>query len=122
MINRLLTPIIRKKLGTGKAIIVLGPRQVGKTTLLKEIAEKKGAYLFLNGDDPTVKEQLEGSNTQRLKQIIGKHTLVFIDEAQRIKNIGLTLKLITDHFKKVQLLVSGSSALELASEVNEPLT
>ena len=122
MINRLLTPIIRKKLGTGKAIIILGPRQVGKTTLLKEIAEKKGPYLFLNGDDPTVQQQLEGANTQTLKQIIGKHTLVFIDEAQRIKNIGLTLKLITDQLKNVQLLVSGSSALELASEINEPLT
>ena len=122
MINRLLTPIIRSKLGKGKAIIVLGPRQVGKTTLLKEIAEKKGTYLFLNGDDPTVQQQLEGANTQTLKQIIGKHTLVFIDEAQRIKNIGLTLKLITDQLKNVQLLVSGSSALELASEVNEPLT
>lgn len=122
MINRLLTPIIRNKLGKGKAIIVLGPRQVGKTTLLKEIAEKKGTYLFLNGDDPTVQQQLEGANTQTLKQIIGKHTLVFIDEAQRIKNIGLTLKLITDQLKNVQLLVSGSSALELASEVNEPLT
>ena len=78
--------------------------------------------MFLNGDDPTVQQQLEGANTQTLKQIIGKHTLVFVDEAQRIKNIGLTLKLITDQFKNVQLLVSGSSALELASEVNEPLT
>jgi len=122
MIKRLLTSIVRKKLGTGKAIIILGPRQVGKTTLLKEIAEKKGNYLFLNGDDPTVQQQIEGANTQTLKQIIGKYTLVFIDEAQRIKNIGLTLKLITDQLKNVQLLVSGSSALELASEVNEPLT
>ena len=122
MINRLLTPIINKKLGSGKAIIVLGPRQVGKTTLLKNIAKKKGRHLFLNGDDPTTQQQLEGANTQTLKQIIAKHTLVFLDEAQRIKNIGLTLKLITDQFKNVQLLVSGSSALELASEVNEPLT
>ncbi len=122
MINRLLAPVIRKKLGTGKAIIVLGPRQVGKTTLLKGIAEKKGAYLFLNGDDPVVQQQLEGANTQTLKQIIAKHKLVFLDEAQRIKNAGLTLKLITDQFKNVQLLVSGSSALELANKINEPLT
>lgn len=122
MIQRRLTSIIHKKLGTGKAIIVLGPRQVGKTTLLKDIAENKGPYIFLNGDDPIVQQQLEGANTQTLKQIIGKQKLVFIDEAQRIRNIGLTLKLITDQFKDVQLLVSGSSALELASEVNEPLT
>jgi len=76
----------------------------------------------LNGDDPVVQQQLEGVGTQALKQLIGKHKLVFIDEAQRIRNIGLTLKLITDQFKKVQLLVSGSSALELANHVNEPLT
>ena len=122
MIKRLLAPIILKKLGSRKAIIVLGPRQVGKTTLLKKIAENKGVYLFLNGDDTTVQQQLDGVNTQTLKQIIGKHKMVFVDEAQRIKNIGLTLKLITDQFKNIQLLVSGSSALELASEVNEPLT
>jgi uncharacterized protein len=122
MITRLLTASINKKLGAGKAIIVMGPRQVGKTTMLKEIAEKKRPYLFLNGDDPSVQQQLEGANTQTLKQLIGKYTLVFIDEAQRIKNIGITLKLITDVLKNVQLLVSGSSALELASEINEPLT
>jgi predicted AAA+ superfamily ATPase len=122
MIKRVLSSSIEKKLGAGKAIIILGPRQVGKTTLLKTLAEKQDNYLFLNGDDPSVQQQLEGANTQQLKQIIGKHKLVFVDEAQRIKNIGLTLKLITDQFKKVQLLVSGSSALEIASEINEPLT
>ena len=122
MIQRLLSPIITKKLGKGKAIIILGPRQVGKTTLLKNIADKNGPYLLLNGDDPYVQQQLENANTQTLKQLIGKHRLVFIDEAQRIKHIGLTLKLITDQFTNVQLLVSGSSALELSSEVNEPLT
>ena len=122
MINRLLSDIITKRLGSGKAIIILGPRQVGKTTLLKEIAEAQGAYLLLNGDDPATQVILQGANTETLKQIIGNHRIVFIDEAQRIRNIGLTLKLITDQIKQVQLLVSGSSALELASEINEPLT
>ena len=122
MIKRELTTIVKKKLGKGKAIVVLGPRQVGKTTLLREICENAKTFLFLNGDDSNVQHQIENANTQSLKQIIGKHTLVFIDEAQRIKNIGIKLKLITDQMKNVQLLVSGSSALELASEMNEPLT
>ncbi len=122
MIKRELTTIVKKKLGKGKAIVVLGPRQVGKTTFLREICENNRTFLFLNGDDSNVQHQIENANTQSLKQIIGKHTLVFIDEAQRIKNIGIKLKLITDQMKNVQLLVSGSSALELASEMNEPLT
>ena len=122
MIKRELTTIVKKKLGKGKAIVVLGPRQVGKTTLLREICENNKTFLFLNGDDSNVQHQIENANTQSLKQIIGKHTLVFIDEAQRIKNIGIKLKLITDQMKNVQLLVSGSSALELASEMNEQLT
>jgi predicted AAA+ superfamily ATPase len=122
MIKRELTTIVKKKLGKGKAIVVLGPRQVGKTTLLREICENNKTFLFLNGDDSNVQHQIENANTQSLKQIIGKHTLVFIDEAQRIKNIGIKLKLITDQMKNVQLLVSGSSALELASKMNEPLT
>ncbi len=122
MIKRELFATIQKKLGKGKTIIVLGPRQVGKTTLLKSIADQCGAWLFLKGDDPAVQSQLEGANTETLKQMIGKHKLVFIDEAQRIRNIGLTLKLITDQFKKVQVLVSGSSSFELTSEINEPLT
>lgn len=122
MIKRLLDSSINQRLGKGKVILVLGPRQVGKTTLLNDITERRGNCLFLNGDDPIVKQQLEGANTQTLKQIIAGYTLIFVDEAQRIKNIGLTLKLILDQFKHVQLLVSGSSALELANEVNEPLT
>lgn len=106
----------------GKAVIVLGPRQTGKTTLLTQIAEELGEYLFLNADDPLIRQQLEGANTETLKRIVGTYEVVFVDEAQRIKNIGLTLKLITDQFPSVQLLVSGSSSLELASEINEPLT
>ena len=121
MINRLIEPKIIAKFGKGKAIIIIGPRQVGKTTLLKNIIASQ-EHLFLDGDDPTVRELLTNPNTAQLKTIIGKSTLVFIDEAQRIPNIGITLKIITDQFKHVQLLVSGSSALELNSEINEPLT
>ncbi len=121
MINRVLQSKIEAKIGKGKAIILLGPRQVGKTTLIKNILENKG-YLFLDGDDPTVRNLLTNPNTEEIKSIIGSYKILFIDEAQRIENIGLTLKIITDQFKDVQLLVSGSSAFEINNKLNEPLT
>ena len=120
MIKRKLFDVIINK--RGKAIIVLGPRQSGKTTLMNEIIQQFENRLFLNCDDPLVRELLENANTEKLNQIIGKHTVVFIDEAQRIKNIGLTLKIITDQINQVQLFVTGSSSFELANEINEPLT
>ena len=103
MIERQLKRKITQKLDKGKAIILIGPRQVGKTTLINSILENR-EHLFLNGDDSTVRNLLTNPNTEELKQIIGSHTTVFIDEAQRIENIGITLKLITDQFKSVQLL------------------
>jgi uncharacterized protein len=121
MINRIMQATITEKIGKGKAIIITGPRQVGKTTLIKSILENK-AHLFLDGDDPTIRGLLNNPNTEQLKSIIGKNEILFIDEAQRINNIGITLKIITDQFKDVQLLVSGSSAFELSNKLNEPLT
>jgi len=120
MIKRALYQIIQSK--TNKAIIVLGPRQTCKTTLLNSIIQDMSNKLFLDCDDPLVRELLENANTEKLRQIIGSNTVVFIDEAQRVKNIGLTLKIITDQFKQVQLFVSGSTSFELANEINEPLT
>lgn len=122
MIKRTLESEIEGKLFKGKAIIVLGARQTGKTTLLKHIVDQQGPYTFLNCDEPIVRERLGNSNLAELKRIIGSNRLVFIDEAQRVPNIGLTLKLITDQLSDIQLLVSGSSSLELANEINEPLT
>lgn len=121
MIQRLLYSQILEKYGKGKAIVLVGPRQVGKTTLLNTILKEK-EHLFLDGDDPTVRALLESANTEQLKSIIGDYKFIFIDEAQRIPNIGLTLKIIIDQFKDVQLLVSGSSAFELKNLTNEPLT
>lgn len=121
MYKRVLKQHIENRFGSGKAIVLIGPRQVGKTTLLHSILENK-THLFLDGDDPTVRSLLKSPNTEQLKSIIGEHIIVFIDEAQRIENIGLTLKIIKDQFKKVQLLVSGSPAFELKNLTNEPLT
>lgn len=121
MIERVLQERIISKYNKGKAIVILGPRQVGKTTLIKTIL-KEAHYLFLDCDDSTVRSLLEQPNTEKLKSILGSYKLVFIDEAQRIQTIGITLKLITDQFQDVQLYVSGSSALDLNSFLAEPLT
>jgi len=122
MIKRDLEDKIVSKLNTKKAIILLGPRQTGKTTLLEKIADMTGDCLLIDCDDPVTRSGLESANTEELKRMIGNHKTVFIDEAQRVKNIGLAVKIIVDRIKNVQLLVSGSSSLDLMSEINEPLT
>ena len=123
MINRELEKIIDQKLFSGKAIIILGPRQVGKSTLLEIIKTKtKKKILYLNCDDNDTKKALTEVTVNKLKRIIGNHEIVMIDEAQRVRNIGLALKLITDQLKEIQLIVTGSSSLDLANLVNEPLT
>jgi len=122
MIERLLENIIKEKIGR-KAIIILGARQTGKTTLIKKILkESKNDAILLNADLPTVQQQLQNPSVSGLKQIFGLAKLVFIDEAQRISNIGITLKIIIDELEDIQLVVTGSSALELSNSINEPLT
>ncbi|MFY7667438.1 MAG: ATP-binding protein [Crocinitomicaceae bacterium] len=121
MIGRILNNTIENRLNKGKAIILLGPRQVGKTTLVHDFLSKRD-FLFLNGDDADVREQLENAGTTKLKAILGGHKFVFIDEAQRIKGIGIIAKLIIDQFKDVQLFISWSSALEINDRMQEPLT
>jgi predicted AAA+ superfamily ATPase len=122
MIKRQLETVIQARLDSRKALILLGPRQAGKTTLIESILSESGKYLLLDCDDPLTREQLRDANTEKLKQIIGSNKIVFIDEAQRVKNIGLTLKIILDRIKNIQLLVSGSSSFDLANVINEPLT
>ena len=100
---------------------MVGARQVGKTTLLNEILKDKD-FLFLDADDPATRNYLQSPTTEQLRSLIGRHEFVFLDEAQRIPGIGLTLKIITDQFKQVQLFVSGSSSFDLGNALNEPLT
>jgi uncharacterized protein len=121
MYSRYLSDLIKKRIGSGKAIIVIGPRQVGKTTLIESILKNKD-YLLLDGDDPKTRTLLTEPNTEQIRTILGKHKLVFIDEAQRIEGIGLTMKIITDRLKDVQLFASGSSSFDLTNKINEPLT
>ncbi len=121
MLKRVLQNIIENRFFKGKAILIFGPRQSGKSTLVETLLEGK-EHLYLNGDDADVKELLTNTTATRLKSIAGKNNIVFIDEAQRIPNIGLTLKLFTDQLKNIQVIATGSSAFELSSQVNEPLT
>jgi predicted AAA+ superfamily ATPase len=123
MINRILEQSIKSHFFKGKAIIILGARQVGKTTLLKKImSDFVSESIYLNADEPEVRDRLTNTNSLKIKGVIGPKKVVLIDEAQRVKNIGLTLKLFVDNYPDIQVIASGSSAFELASEINEPLT
>ena len=123
MIPRILEQKIQQDLFKGKAIILYGPRQSGKTTLIEKIAKNSGVtYLIKNGDEPDTRELFENVTSTQLKAIIGAGKLLIIDEAQRIGNIGLTLKLITDNIRETQVIATGSSAFELAESIREPLT
>jgi predicted AAA+ superfamily ATPase len=114
---------IKSLLFKGKVIILIGPRQVGKTTLIKHIANQSGLdHLFLDADDAVVRQLISQPDTTKLKQIVGNYKLVVIDEAQRISDIGLVAKIMIDQFKDVQLILSGSSSFELTQQLNEPLT
>lgn len=123
MIKRILDDIIKDKLFKGKAIVIMGPRQVGKTTLLKQLfKDNDEMVLWLNGDEQDVRNLFETISSSRMRLIIGNKKVVVIDEAQRISDIGLKMKLITDEIPEVQLISTGSSSFELANLVNEPLT
>lgn len=123
MIDRIIENNIKSLLFKGKAILIFGPRQTGKTTLVNTIKDSfKGETLFLSGDEPDERVQLQNVTSTQLKEIIGNAKLLIIDEAQRIQNIGITLKLIVDKIKEVQVIATGSSAFELADKIKEPLT
>ena len=123
MIGRLLRNLIEKRLYRNKAIIVVGPRQVGKTTLLRMlVSDTQRKVLMWNCDEPDVRRRLSEPTSTELRAEIGDADLLLIDEAQRVKDIGITLKLMIDNFPEKQLVVTGSSAIELSNSINEPLT
>ena len=122
MIERLLYKSIEDKLFKGKIVVLAGARQVGKTTLLKQILRNKEGVLWLNGDEMQVQNLFNNASADRLLSEFGNNKIVILDEAQRIKDIGLRLKLIADADCDIQMIATGSSAFELANKVNEPLT
>lgn len=123
MIHRLQLNFATERLFKGKALIIYGPRQVGKSTFTEMLlSEINKSILRLNGDDTDTRELFSKPNVTMLKSIIGNSEVVFIDEAQRILEIGLVLKIIVDQLKPVQVIATGSSSFELAGKINEPLT
>lgn len=118
--QKILTNLFKKSV-----IVIYGPRQTGKTTLVQRILEGQTgvASKYLNCDETDIQKILsEAGTSTQLKQIIGEAKLVVVDEAQRVRNIGIKLKLLIDNFPDTQIIATGSSSFELANEINEPLT
>lgn len=124
LIDRTIRTHIEDRMFKGRIIIVYGARQVGKTTLIRDLESsyKERNPLYLNCDEPDIRELLANKTSSELKDLIGNHELIFIDEAQRVPDIGLTLKLMADNFSHIQVIATGSSSFELFSSVVEPLT
>jgi len=118
--NSLLSALHSK---SNKIVILYGPRQVGKTTLLNEITANSGLkVLSINADQSKYVDVLSSRDLNRLTALVSGYDCLFIDEAQRVPNIGINLKLLHDHHKELRIIASGSSSFELANQVKEPLT
>ena len=123
LIKRTIEPFIEKALFQGKVIILYGARQVGKTTLAREILKKyPDNSLYLNCDEPDIRVVFTDKTSTEMKSFLGKSRLVVLDEAQRIRDIGLTLKLLADNFPEIQIIATGSSSFDLSNRISEPLT
>jgi hypothetical protein len=123
LIARFLLPIIEKAITPGKVLILYGARQVGKTTLVsKLLAATRLRSKLINADELTYREALSSQNKQTLGELLGESQLLVIDEAQRVPNIGLNLKILVDHFPHAAIIATGSASFDLANKVSEPLT
>ena len=122
-ITRSLEADIKRRLFSGKAIIVFGPRQCGKTTMLHHIIEPwEDDVLWLTGDSADTRDELSNVTIARWKLILGKKKILVLDEAQRVQNVGLALKLLTDQMPEIQVIATGSSSFLLEDKTAEPLT
>lgn len=122
MIDRTIIKTIQEEFFQKKAIVLLGARQVGKSTLLRSLLQNQTHVLWLDAENPDVSLIFENANATRLQSFFGNSKFVVIDEAQKIAAIGNKLKLITDHLPEIQVIATGSSAFELRNQLNEPLT
>ncbi|NLO12309.1 MAG: ATP-binding protein [Candidatus Cloacimonetes bacterium] len=122
LIPRQITDNILSRLHSGKAIIIFGPRQSGKTTLLNNLSQYLEKILYLNCDDAQDRQALENQSLSHLKSVVGTYKSLLIDEAQRVSGIGLSLKILIDNMPQLQIIATGSSSFELSNQVSEPLT
>jgi predicted AAA+ superfamily ATPase len=123
MIPRSLQINLLKRINDRKALIIFGPRQCGKTTMVTELMnELKDKFKIWDGDDFQVRSLLKEVSVSGLRNEISGIKYLIIDEAQRIDNIGLAIKLMVDHFDELKVIATGSSAFELANRLAEPMT
>ncbi len=123
IIKRFIEPKIEETIFQGKIIVIYGPRQAGKTTLIQQIQKNFSEdSIYLSCDEPDVRAAFTNATSSAMKSYIGKKRLVFLDEAQRVENIGVSLKLLFDTSPEIQVVATGSSSFELANKINEPLT
>jgi len=123
VIRRTIQDAIERSLFKGKAIIIYGARQVGKTTLIMALQQDAAIpSIYLNCDEPDIRRALSDKTSTELKMLVGSNRLVLIDEAQRVGTIGITIELLTDTAPDIQVIATGSSAFELSSRIEEPLT
>jgi uncharacterized protein len=113
---------LKSLLFKGKALVIIGARQVGKTTMLQHLSSDFENTLWLNADIISVRQRLLNPTITDISNVIGNHKIVIIDEIQRIQNAGLLLKLMVDNFEDVQFIATGSSALEISDKIFEPMT
>ena len=107
----------------GKVVVIYGARRTGKTTLIKEFLKTETApSLLVSGEDITVQGYLSSQSVEKLKAFVGNNRLLVIDEAQKVPNIGINLKLIVDHIPDIRIIATGSSSFDLARSIGEPLT
>lgn len=122
-IERSLLPQIQEMLIPGKVLVLYGPRQVGKTTLAYDLMNSVSCRTrFINADELMYREPLSSQNRQRLGEVLGDAELLIIDEAQRVPNIGINLKILVDSYPKAMILATGSASFDLANKISEPLT
>ncbi len=122
-IDRYIENEIKSSFSLGKVLVIYGPRQVGKTTLINKLFNKQNysGILEVTGDDLDAQEQLSSQNLTQLKEFIGNAKLLVIDEAQKINKIGINLKLIVDNIENIKIIATGSSSFELSNQIGEPL-
>jgi len=114
---------LKEAVTPGRVVVIYGPRRVGKTTLLKKFIESVDEqFLFVNGDDIIVRQYLESQSAEKLKDFVGNHSIMLVDEAQYVHQIGLNLKIIVDTIPSLRIIATGSSSFDLAKDIGEPLT
>ena len=122
-VPRALLDRLTRAVAPGKVVVLYGPRQVGKTTLLRRyVREHDPEALFVSAEDLSVREQLEGQSVARLAAFVGGRRTLIVDEAQHLREVGLVLKLLVDHLDGLRVIAAGSSSLDLAAATGEPLT